>query len=77
MKKVSRKEIRNTVAGVMHQTLFELQIAPTKKIKKLITDASKKFSDEIKHELKKQTKKETKVAGKQAKASVKATAKKS
>lgn len=66
MKKASRKEIRNTVASVMHQTLFELQVAPTKKIKKLVTDASKKFADEIKNELKKQTKKEIK-AEKQAK----------
>lgn len=54
----------------MHQTLFELQVAPTKKIKKLVTDASKKFADEIKNELKKQTKKESKIE-KQAKVVVK------
>lgn len=60
MKKVSKKEIKNSVANVMHQTLFELQIAPTRKLKKLITDASKKFSAEIKSELKKQVKKEKK-----------------
>lgn len=68
MKKASRKEIRNTVASVMHQTLFELQVAPTKKIKKLVTDASKKFADEIKHELKKQTARDEKAAKKQMKA---------
>ncbi|MBT1695878.1 hypothetical protein KK083_03245 [Fulvivirgaceae bacterium PWU4] len=67
MKKASRKEIRNTVASVMHQTLFELQVAPTKKIKKLVTDASKKFADEIKNELKKQIARDEKVAKKQLK----------
>jgi hypothetical protein len=76
MKKVSKKEIRNNVETVMHQTLFTLQVAPTKKIKKMIEDAAKKFTAEIKRELKRQTKKETKAAKKQITASPKATKKK-
>jgi hypothetical protein len=52
--KISKKEIKDTVSNAMQQTLFDLQIAPSRKIKKMIADASKKFSGAIKRELKKQ-----------------------
>jgi hypothetical protein len=65
MKKISKKEIKNTVEGAMTQALSEFEIsAPSKKTKKAITKATKKVSDEVKRELKKQKKKALKATKK-------------
>jgi hypothetical protein len=56
-KKISKKDIRQTVEGAVSQALTALQITvPSKRTKKAIEKATKKLSSEVKRELKKKDK---------------------
>jgi hypothetical protein len=58
MKKVSKKEIRNSVKESLDNIVSRYEIAdPSKKTNKLIRKVSKKISGELKGELKKHFKK--------------------
>jgi hypothetical protein len=60
-KKISKKDIRQTVEGAVSQALTALEITvPSKRTKKAIEKATKKLSSEVKRELKKKNKAETK-----------------
>ncbi len=54
VKKISKKELKNTVNQVMSETLIKLDVSsPSKKTKKLLESISKKLSVQIKSDLKK------------------------
>jgi len=60
-KKISKKDIRQTVEGAVSQALTALEITvPSKRTKKAIEKATKKLSSEVKRELKKKDKAKTK-----------------
>jgi hypothetical protein len=60
MKKVTQKVILNTTNDSLNDIVNQLEILPTKKIKKLIDKLALKFSSVLKNELAKQTKKKLK-----------------
>jgi len=56
-KKISKKDIRQTVEGAVSQALSALEITvPSKRTRKAIEKATRKLSSEVKRELKKKSK---------------------
>ncbi len=60
MKKVTQKVILNLAKDSLNDIVSQVEINPTKKIKKLIDKVVLKFSSVLKNELAKQTKKKLK-----------------
>lgn len=51
---MKKKDVKTKVQNALNLTLFELQVSPSKKIKKSIAEFSKEFSNRLKAEWKKQ-----------------------
>lgn len=63
MKKITRKYIRNKVAGAVNQAIEELELSPvSKKTRKLVSKASEKISAQLKSDFKKLSRKADKIA---------------
>ncbi|HEY0742097.1 MAG TPA: hypothetical protein VGD40_11575 [Chryseosolibacter sp.] len=59
---MKKKEIKAKLISALNATLFELQVTPTKRIKKSIDGFSKDLASRVKDDLKSQEKAEKKLA---------------
>jgi hypothetical protein len=58
MTKIRKKEVRKTIEDALHEALAQVELtSASKKIKKVIRDASREIGDQVAEELKKKSKK--------------------